>query len=125
MKFNTQFTDEPRKRYITLNSGRRHAKFVDEAPLTIAEMMRRAVNGIPLSVYKPKNDNIPLNNRFYNDDFDVLDTAIKNDVRLSEEAKKRQLEENTKRKKEMDDFKAWKLEQEKKALENSLPKANE
>lgn len=122
MKFNTQFTNVPRLRYITKNSGRRHAKFVDEAPLTIAEMMRRAVNGIPLSVYKPKNDNIPLNNRFYNDDFDVLDMAIKNDMRLSEEAKKRQLEENAKRKKEADEFKAWKIEQEKKALDNSLPK---
>lgn len=122
MKFNTQFTDIPRRRYITKNSGRRHAQFVDEAPLTIAEMMRRAVNGIPLSVYKPKNDNIPINNRFYNDDFDVLDIAIKNDMRLSEEAKKRQLDENAKRKKEADEFKAWKIEQEKKALENSLPK---
>lgn len=121
MKFNTQFTDKPRLRYITQNSGRRHAKFVDEDPITIAEMMRRAVNGIPLSVYKPNNDNIPLNNRFYNDDFDVLDMAIKNDMRLSEEAKKRQLDENAKRKKEIDDFKAWKVEQEKKALENSLP----
>ena len=119
MKFNRQFSNDKSQRFITHVSGRRHIGFVDEAPLTIAEMMRRAVNGIPLSVYQPKNDNIPLNNRFYNDDFDVLDVAIQNDMRLSKEAKKRQLDENEKVRKERDEFNKWKLEQAKKAVDES------
>lgn len=101
---------EIRPRHITKNSGRKHKNFVDERPLSISEMMRRATLGIPLSAYRPKDDNIPLNNRFYNDDFDVLDMSIKNDMRLSEEAKKAQLEQNAKLKAQRDEFEAWKLE---------------
>lgn len=102
---------EKRARHITLNSGRKHKNFVDERPLTIAEMMRRASLGIPLSAFTPKNDNIPLNNRFYNDDFDVLDMAIKNDLRLSDEAKKEQIERNAKAKAEREAYEAWRHQQ--------------
>ena len=99
-----------RPRHITKVDARKHKNFVDEKPLSIAEMMRRAALGIPLSVYQPKNNNIPLNGRFYNDDFDVLDMSIKNDLRLSEESKKAMLEENEKRKAEKAEYEAWKLE---------------
>lgn len=81
-KFNHQF-DEDATTFVAINSGRKHKNFVDEPPLSVSEMYRRAIKGIPLSVPSPKNDNIPLNNRFYNDDFDVLDISIMNDKRLS------------------------------------------
>lgn len=117
MKFHIQFTESPVP--ISVNSGRQHKNFVDEAPLSPSEMMRRAINGIPLSVPKPKDDKIPLNNRFYNDDFDVLDVIIQRNAQLTEEAKKRQLEENEKRKLYHEEFEAWKKERE--ASLNNLP----
>lgn len=117
MKFNTQFSEFTR--FISETGKEPHALFVDERPLTISEMMRRAVNGIPLSVFKPKDDKIPLNGRFYNDDFDVLDTALKNDKRLSDEAKKALLEKQEKDKQDRRDFDSWKLEQQKKNIESS------
>lgn len=116
-QFNVQFKEHCV--FLVKNSGVKHKKFSNDKPLSIAEMMRRAQNGIPLSVYQPKNDNIPLNNRFYNDDFDVLDLAIKNDKRFAEEERKRLLEENAKRKAEIDKFEAWKREQALKAKEKA------
>ena len=111
-KFNHQFDGEPTA-FVASNSGRKHKNFVDDPPLSVSEMYRRAVKGIPLSVPRPKEDNIPLNNRFYNDDFDVLDIAIMNDKRLSEENRLAQLEANEKRKREKEEFDAWKLQREK------------
>ena len=110
MEFNRQFKGSVTP-YVTDVSSTTHVKFDPQKPISIAEMMRRAQNGIPLSVYQPKNDNIPINNRFYNDDFDVLDLAIKNDKRISEESRRKQLEENAERKKQNDEFLAWKQEQ--------------
>ena len=104
--------EEDKKPFVATNSGRKHKNFVDDPPLSVSEMYRRAVKGIPLSVPRPKDENIPLNNRFYNDDFDVLDVAIKNDKRLSEEERKKQLEANEKRKKDIEDFNAWKKQRE-------------
>ena len=108
-EFNKQFQEAVI--FVASNSGRKHKKFVDEAPLSVSEMYRRAVRGIPLSVPVAKNDNIPLNNRFYNDDFDVLDISIMNDMRITEEERKRRLEENEFRKKEMQAFQEWKKQQ--------------
>lgn len=118
--FNHQFKELTP--YTSVNSGRKHKNFVDEPPLSISEMYRRVINGIPLSIPKPRNENIPLNNRFYNDDFDVLDMAIMNDKRLSEEQRKKDLEANEKRKRDKEEFDAWKRERE---LEMSKGKKTE
>lgn len=110
MEFNKQFSKVTP--YISDNRGVKHARFVDEAPLTVSEMYRRAISGIPLSIPKPKEDRIPLNDRFYVDDFDVIDVSIMNDKRISEEERKKRLEENEIRKKELQDFLDWKKQRE-------------
>lgn len=99
-------------RFINHNSGVKHIKFVDEAPISIQQMLIRSVNGLPLSVPRPKLERIPVNNRFYVDDFDVLDISIKNDMRISEEQKERIMRENKERKKQLDEFNAWKAKME-------------
>lgn len=100
------------RRYISQNSGVKHKNYVDETPLLLNEMYRRSLLGIPLSVPQPKDNNIPVNNRFYSDDFDVIDIAIKNDMRISEEERLKQLEANAKFKAEQDEFLAWKKQRE-------------
>lgn len=109
-KFSHQFSEF--KPFVASNSGKTHKKYISESPLTVSEMYRRATLGIPLSVPRPKEDKIPLNNRFYTDDFDVLDVAIMNDMRLSEEQRKQQLLDNEARKKEVEEFNAWKKQRE-------------
>ena len=100
------------KRFITKNSGVKHRKFVDERPLSIQEMYRRSVLGIPLSVPKPRCERIPINDRFYVDDFDVIDISIKNDMRISEEERTKRLEERKEMKRQHDEFLEWKKQKE-------------
>ena len=122
-EFNKQFHDL--KPHISVNSGVKHAKFVDDPPLSVSEMYRRAVKGIPLSVPVQKDDRIPLNNRFYVDDFDVLDVSIRNDMRISEEERKKRLEENEFRKKEIQDYQEWKKQRQLESLNQSDVKKGE
>lgn len=84
MKFHNQFNHH---RTLYFNSGKVHKGFVSEPPLTISEMMYRAQKGIPLSVPKNSFDKLSVNDKFYSDDFDILDIALRNEKRLSEEQK--------------------------------------
>lgn len=113
-RFNRQF--QKVKFYTAGNSGVKHVKFQDDKPLTVSEMYRRAVKGIPLSVPVAKEDKIPLNNHFYVDDFDVLDVSIRNDKRITEELRQQKLKENEFRKKEIESYREWKKQQELKKL---------
>lgn len=97
-------------RHITPNDGVKHPLFQDERPLSVKEMLRRSQLGIPLSVAKPV-ENLPLNGNFFSDKFDVIDTAIRNDMRLSAEQKLNELERQKQARKEIEEFKAWKKEQ--------------
>lgn len=107
------------RRFISKNSGVKHIKYVDERPLSISEMYRRSILGIPLSCSRPKENNIPINNRFYTDDFDVLDIAIQNDMRIHEENKRQLLEKNAQYKKDQEEFKVWKELKQKEILERN------
>ena len=122
MKVRNQFN---RKRYHTKNSGEKHKLFVEEAPLSISEMMRRAQKGIPLSVPVQKFDKITLNDRFYSDEFDILDIALAEDYRLSEEHKKKLKEDHLSKQKEYDDLKAAKAELDRLKTEASKYKGDE
>lgn len=113
-RFNKQF--QKVQLYTAENSGVKHIKFQDDKPLTVTEMYRRALKGIPLSVPVAKEDRIPLNDHFYVDDFDVLDISIRNDKRITEELRQKKLKENEFRKKELESYKEWKKQQELKKL---------
>lgn len=112
--FKSQFTSK--SRHIVNISTDVHPLFEQTTPLSPAQMLRKVANGQPLSCPLPK-PNIPLNNKFFNDKFDILDTAIAVNRRLTEEAKRQMKEKREKElqlKKEFDD---WKKSQ----MVNGLP----
>lgn len=79
----------------------------DVPPLSIGEMLRRSVTGIPLSIPKPK-ENMPLNGNFFTDKFDVLDTALRLDTKLSNQRKNEILQQKEKDKADRIAFEEWK-----------------
>lgn len=118
MKFNVQFSERIKSVY-SRNNGDKHPLFVDERPLSVSEMYRRTLLGIPLSCPKPLCDRINLNGNFNTDMFDVLDTALANEVRISAENKQKDLLEQRKLDEERRLFKEWKD-----SLKTSIPSSN-
>lgn len=113
--FKSQFKIQTR--FVSRDSDEKHPLFVSQPPLTVGEMLRRSVNGIPLSIPKPRMNDALLDNKFFTDKFDVLDTAIRLDIKKSEERKKKELEERNKQIEERKAFIKWQEEQRQKALE--------
>lgn len=114
--FKSQFKIQPR--FVSRDSHEKHPMFVDQPPLTIGEMLRRSVNGIPLSIPKPPSNDVLVENKFFTDKFDVLDTAIRLDIKKSEERKKQEIESRKKQLEEHKEFLKWKEEQQRLALEH-------
>ena len=106
-------------RYVSADSEERHPKFQDIEPLSIKEMLRRVNYGIPLSVPVAPQDRIPINNSFFVDKFDVLDTAIRADQKIAEEKKKELLAQQAEQRNQIEEFKKWKEEQKKLTLEQN------
>lgn len=117
MKISNQYSEKTR--FIAENSGKKHPLFENSAPLTVHEMYNRAMRGLPLSAPIPPKDRIPINDKFFVDGFDVLDAAIANNFRLSEEEKQKQLLANEQFKKDQEEFKQWKLEQQKQHVQET------
>ena len=107
-------------RFVSADSEERHPKFQDVEPLSIKEMLRRANYGIPLSVPVAPQDRIPINNSFFVDKFDVLDTAIRADQKIAEEKKQEFLAQQAEQRKQLEDFKKWQEEQKRLSLEQSV-----
>lgn len=107
MKFNVQFSDRIKSEY-SRNSGDKHPRFVNERPMSVSEMYRRTILGIPLSIPQPLSDRINLNGNFHTDAFDVLDTALANEVRISQENKEKALLEQRKIDEERKMYNEWK-----------------
>lgn len=103
------------QRFLSALDNTRHPLFDDSEPLSVAEMLRRSLNGIPLSVPKPK-ENLPLNGNFFSDKFDIIDTAIRNDMRLSKEKKEQLAAERKKRIEEVTAFRKWQEEQQRQQM---------
>lgn len=78
---------------------------------TPREILRRMKNNQPLSLSKPGMSNIPINNRFFNDKFDVLDTAIRFNRNLSNKIKEQQIKMNEENRKLHQEFLDWKKSQ--------------
>lgn len=113
--FKPQFKIQPK--FVSQDSEDKHPLFVDESPLTVGEMLRRSITGIPLSIPKPRTNEALVDNKFFTDKFDVLDTAIRLDIKKSEELKKKELEEREKQKEQHAQFLKWQEEQKQKKLE--------
>lgn len=122
IKVRNQFNSN---RYVIKNSGVKHIGFVYEPPLSISEMMLRAQLGIPLSVPKQSFDRFTLNDRFYTDDFDILDVALRNEKRLSEEQKQALIDDNKRAKELQAKIKEHEAEIDRMKTESSKPVKNE
>ena len=116
--YRTQF--KTNKRFVSKDSHEKHPLFVNEPPLTIGEMLHRSVNGIPLSIPKPRTNDVLFENKFFTDKFDVLDTAIRLDIKKTEELKQKDLEERKKQIEERKEFLKWQEEQKRKVLEHQV-----
>ena len=64
-----------------------HPLFCNQPPLSVREMVSRVSRGIPISCSRPV-ENFPINNSFFTDKFDVLDTALRFDKKLSDDYKR-------------------------------------
>lgn len=106
--FKTQFTNK--HRHTVCISTETHPLFEEVSPLTPAQMLRKVANGQPLSCPLPK-PNLPLNHKFFNDKFDILDTAIAVNRRLSEETKRQMKEQRELELKQKKEFEEWKKSQ--------------
>ena len=107
-------------RFVSTDSSEPHPKFQDVEPISIGEMMRRSILGIPLSVPVAPDDRIPINDSFYCDSMDVLDTAIRHNKKLVESKKDELLKKQEQIRKEQEEFRSWKKQQEQEALKKSL-----
>ena len=110
-------------RFVAVNSGKRHPAFDNNKPLSVHEMYSRALSGLPLSAPIPPSDRIPINDKFFVDSFDVLDAAIRNNFRLSEEEKQKQRLAAEQLAKDKADFEKWKLEQQKLHVIDTSPQS--
>lgn len=109
MKFRTQYNNHVAP-HIALNSGEEHPKKEVTPPLSPAQMLRRMANGQPISASKPI-PNMPINNKFFSEKFDVIDTAIKLNKKLrADEAEKAKVQRE-KQKELHKEFLEWKKNQ--------------
>ena len=99
-----------KSRFVSHLDTTPHPLKEDVPPLSIGEMLRRSVSGIPLSIPKPK-ENLPLNGNFFTDNFDVLDTALRLDTKIMNERKQELLQQKEKDKADRIAFEEWKKQQ--------------
>lgn len=109
MKFRTTYHN-PAPQFIAYNTGKEHPLKEINPPLTPAQMLRRLANGQPISASKPTS-NFPINNKFFTEKFDVIDTALRLDKKLKAEELEKALKEREEAKKQHDEFLKWKEQQ--------------
>lgn len=109
MKYRTTY-HSPVPPHVAVNSGEEHPRKEITPPLTPAQMLRRLANGQPISASKP-TPNMPINNKFFTEKFDVIDTAIRLNKKLrADEAEKAKVERE-KQKQLHKEFLEWKKKQ--------------
>lgn len=118
MEYRRQFKHNTR--FISVDSCEKHPLFLEVEPVSIKEMLRRSSLGIPLSVPVSLDDRIPINNFFFTDKFDVIDTAIRHDMKIAEDKKKDILKRQDEFRKEREEFLNWKKQQEQESLKKTL-----
>lgn len=109
MKFRTTHHN-PIAQFIAYNSGKEHPLKEVTPPLTPAQMLRRIANGQPISASTP-TINLPINNKFFTEKFDVIDTALRLDKKLKSEEREKAIKEREEAKKLHQEFLEWKKQQ--------------
>ena len=114
MIIKTQFTS---KAPMALElSDKLHPLFDATPPLSPQQMLRRTVNGQPISVYRPE-ERLNFNNHFFKGDkFDVMDTVKSFNDKMKQRLQEA-LEKEKSLKQEFEDFKKEKAAQEKAAAQ--------
>lgn len=102
MVIKTQFTS---KAPMALElSDKLHPLFDETPPLSPQQMLRRTINGQPISVYKPE-ERLKFNNHFFKGDkFDVLET-VKSFNDKMKQRRQEALDKEKSLKQEFEDFK--------------------
>ena len=108
-----------KSRFVSHLDTTPHPLKEDVPPLSIGEMLRRSVSGIPLSIPKPK-ENLPLNGNFFTDKFDILDTALRLDTKILNERKQDLLKQKERDKADRIAFEEWKKQQVQSALTGAV-----
>lgn len=109
MKFRTTHHN-PVPQFIAYNTGKEHPLKELTPPLSPAQMLRRLANGQPISASTPST-NFPINNKFFTEKFDVIDTALHLDKKLKTEEREKAIKEREEAKKQHEEFLKWKEQQ--------------